>query len=85
MGKIETQQAGSLADVMTLHQQTFRLIDDIMMDVTDGCTTCNLMNQIAEITGRVGQLGGTPGYGGQALRQLTVLAEIGLQQVVKVL
>ena len=26
MGKIETQQAGSLADVMTLHQQTFRLI-----------------------------------------------------------
>ena len=83
--EVKTKQAGSLADVMTLHQQTFRLIDDIMMDVTDGCTTCSLMNQIAEVTGRVGQLGGAPGYGGQALRQLTVLAEIGLQQVVKVL
>ena len=54
MGKIKTQQAGSLADVMTLHQQTFRLIDDIIMDVTDGCAACSLVDDVAKITRRIG-------------------------------
>ena len=83
VGEVKTQQAGGLADVMTLHQQTFRLVDDIIVDVADGCTACCLMNDVAEISGRIGQLRGTPGNGGQALRELAVLAEICLQQVVK--
>ncbi len=33
--EFETQQAGGLADVMTLHQQTFRLIYYIIMDVAN--------------------------------------------------
>ena len=66
--KIETQQAGSLADVLTLHQQTFRLIDNIVVDVADGCATCGLVDNITEITGRIGQFGGTIGNGGQTVR-----------------
>ena len=31
--EVETEQAGCLADVVTLHQQTFRLIDNIVVDV----------------------------------------------------
>ena len=85
VGEIETEQAGGLADVVTLHQQTFRLIDYIIMYVTDSRATSGLVDDVAKITRRIGQLGGTPGYGGQALRQLTILTEIGLQQVVKVL
>ena len=66
--KIETQQAGSLADVLTLHQQTFRLIDNIVVDVADGCAACGLVDNITEITGRIGQFGGTIGNGGQTVR-----------------
>ena len=35
MRKIKAKQAGSLADVMTLHQQAFRLIYNIIMYVAD--------------------------------------------------
>ena len=70
MGEVETQQAGSLADVMTLHQQTFRLINYIIMYVTDGCTARGLMDNVTKVTGHIGQFGGTPCSGGQALRQL---------------
>ena len=66
--EIETQQAGSLADVLTLHQQTFRLIYNIVVDVADGCATCGLVDNITEITGRIGQFGGTIGNGGQTVR-----------------
>ena len=83
--EVETKQAGGLADVMTLHQQTFRLIDDVMVDVANGRASCGLVDDVAKIAGRIGQLGGAPGNGGQALRQLAVFAKIGLQQVVKAL
>ena len=66
--EIETQQAGSLADVLTLHQQTFRLIDNIVVDVADGCAACGLVDNITEIAGRIGQFGGTIGNGGQTIR-----------------
>ena len=49
MGKIETKQARSLVDVMTIHQQTFRLINDVVVDISDGCATCGLMNEVAKI------------------------------------
>ena len=65
MRKVKTQQARSLTDIMTLHQQTLRLIDDILMYVADSCSASGLMNDIAEISGRIGQLRGTPGNGGR--------------------
>ena len=83
MGKIETQQAGSLADVVPLHQQTFRLIDNVVVDVANGSATSCFVDNIAKITRRIGQFGGTPGNSGQTLRQLAVLTKIGLQQVMK--
>ena len=45
--EFETQQAGGLADVMTLHQQTFRLINNIIMYVTDGRAACCLVDNIS--------------------------------------
>lgn len=79
MGKVETQQAGGLADVMSLHQKTFRLIDDIIMYITDSSAARGLVDNVTKVSGRISQLGGTPGYSGQALRQLSVLAKIGMQ------
>ena len=64
MGEVETQQARGLADVMALHQQTFRLIDDVVMDISDGRAARCLVDDVAKVTGRVGQLGGTPCNGG---------------------
>ena len=83
VGEIETEQAGGLADVVTLHQQTFRLIDNVVVDVANSCATSCLVDDIAKITRRIGQFGGTPSDGWQALYQLTVLTKIGLKQVVK--
>lgn len=67
MREIKTQQAGSLADVMSLHQQTFRLIYYIMMDITDSRTACGFVDYVAKVTGRIGQLGGAPSDSWQTL------------------
>ena len=56
VGEIESEQARGLADVVTLHQQTFRLIDDIIMYVANGCAACCLMDDVAKVAGRIGQL-----------------------------
>ena len=56
MGKIETEEARGLADVVTVHQQALGLVDDIVMDVANGRSTCRLVDNIAEITWRIGQL-----------------------------
>ena len=48
--EVETEQAGSLADVMTLHQQTFRLVYNIVVDVADGRSTRCLVDDITKIT-----------------------------------
>ena len=83
MGKVETEQTGGFADVMTLHQQTLCLIDDVVVNVANGRASCCLVDDVAKIARRIGQFGGTPRDSRQALRQLAILAEIGLQQVLK--
>ena len=83
--EIETEQAGGLADVVPLHQQTFRLIDNVVVDVANSCATSCLVDDIAKVAWRISQFGGTPGNSGQTLHQLTVLTKIGLKQVVKAL
>ena len=85
VGEIESEQAGGLADVVSLHQQTFRLIDYIIMYVTDSRATSGLVDDVAKVAGRIGQFGSAPSDGRQPLHQLPVLTKIGLKQVVKAL
>ena len=83
MGKIEAQEARGFADVVAVHEQALGLVDDIVVDVADGRAACRLVDDVAEITRRIGQFRSAIGNGGQALSQLPILAEILLQQVVK--
>ena len=53
MGKVETQQAGGLADVMPLHQKTLRLIDDIIMYITDSSAARGLVDNVTKVSGRI--------------------------------
>ena len=85
VGEIESEQAGGLADVVTLHQQNFRLIDNVVVDVANSCATSCLVDNIAKITRRISQFESAPSDGRQTLHQLTVLTKIGLKQVVKAL
>ena len=56
MGKIEAQEARGLADVVTVHEQALGLVDDIIVDVTDGRSSRGFVDNIAEITRRISQL-----------------------------
>ena len=56
MGEIKTQEARGLTDVVTVHEQALGLVDDVVVDVTDGCSPCRLVDNVAEITWRIGQL-----------------------------
>ena len=56
MGIIEAQEARGLADVVAIHEQAFGLVDDIVVDVADGRSSCRLVDNVAEITRRIGQL-----------------------------
>ena len=81
--KIETEEARCLADVVPLHQQTLGLIDDIVVDVADCRAARCLVDDVAEIAWRICQLRSTVTDAGQTVRQLSVLAEIRLKQIVK--
>ena len=81
--KIETEEARCLADVVPLHQQTLGLIDDIVVDVTDSRSARCLVDDVTEIAWRICQLRSTVADAGQTVRQLSVLAEIRLEQIVK--
>ena len=56
MGKIEAEKARGLADVVAVHEQALGLVDDIVMDVADGRSSSRLVDNISEITRRIGQL-----------------------------
>ena len=73
MGEVEAQQEGSLADIVSLHQQTLCLVDDIVVNVANSRATSGLVDNIAKITRRIGQFGSAPSDGRQTLHQLTVL------------
>ena len=81
--KIETEEARCLADFVPLHQQTLGLIDDIVVDVADCCATRCLVDDVTEIAWRICQFRGTVADAWQTVRQLSVLAEIRLEQIVK--
>ena len=83
--EVKAQHAGGLVDVVALHQQALGLVDDVVVDVADGRTASCLVDEVSEITGRIGQFRGAIGDGGQAVKKLPVLAEVLLKQVVKTL
>ena len=56
MGEIKAQEARGLADVVTAHEQALGLVDDIVVNVADGRSTCRLVDNITEITWRISQL-----------------------------
>ena len=56
MGIIEAQEARGLTDIVTVHEQAFGLVDDVIVDVADGRAACRLVDDVAEITRRIGQL-----------------------------
>ena len=85
MGIIEAKEARGLTDIVAVHEQAFGLVDDVVMDVADGRSTCGLVDDVAEITRRIGQFRSAIGNGRKSLRQLPILAEILLKQVVKAL
>ena len=55
MGIIEAQEARGLADVVAVHEQALGLVDDIVVDVADGRSSCRLVDDVAEITWRISQ------------------------------
>ena len=56
MGKIEAEKPRGLTDVVTVHEQALGLVDDVIVDITDGRSSCGLVDDVAEITRRIGQL-----------------------------
>ena len=55
MGKIEAKEARGFADVVAVHEQAFGLVDDIVVDIADGRSSCGFVDDIAEITRRISQ------------------------------
>ena len=80
IGEFEAEEVGGFGDVVAVHQQALGLVDDVIVDVSDGRTTCGLVDDVAEVTRRIGQFGSAIGNGGQAMSQLPILAEILLEQ-----
>ena len=83
MWEVETEKTRCLTYVVTVHQQTLGLVDYVCVYVAYGSTACLPMHHIAKITWGISQFRGTIGYGGQTERELAVLTEILLQQIVK--
>ena len=82
---VEPQLTGCLTDVVAVHQQVLGLVDDVRMDMVDGRTARRLSDEVAKIVGRVGQLRSTEGHRWQTFVQLSALAEILVEQGMKLL
>ena len=80
IGEFEAEEVGGFGDVVTVHQQALGLVDDVIVDVSDGCAACGLVDDVAEVTRRIGQFGSTVSNGRQAMSKLPILAEILLEQ-----
>ena len=51
----EAQQMGRFADIVPMHQEAFTPFNYERMDVADCCTACSLVDQVAQIAGRIRQ------------------------------
>ena len=55
MWEVEAEQTRGLADVMALHEQTFGLVDDIIVDVANGCSAGGFVDEVAKVARGVSQ------------------------------
>ena len=49
IGKFEAEEVGGFGDVVTVHQQALGLVDDVIVDVSDGCAACGFVDDVAEV------------------------------------
>ena len=80
---LEAQQVGHFAYAEPFHQESLGLVDDEIMDVADGGAPGGLMDHVAEVTGRIGQLTCAPCNGWESLFMLQAFREIVYQQAVE--
>ena len=64
IGKFEAEEVRGFADVVAVHQQALGLVDDVVVDVSDGRASCGLVDDVAEVARGLGQLGSAVGDGG---------------------
>ena len=50
VGEFKAEEVGGFADVVSVHQQALGLIDDVVVDVSDGRTACSLVDDVAKVT-----------------------------------
>ena len=50
IGEFEAEEVGGFGDVVTVHQQALGLIDDVVVDVSDGRTACGFVDDVAKVT-----------------------------------
>ena len=81
----EAQQVGGLVDIMAVHQEVLSLIYHKGMDIADGGAAGSFVDNISQVTGRIGQLSGAVLDGGNAEFQLFAVQIIFPQQIVEAL
>lgn len=55
MWEVEAEQTRGLADVMALHEQTFGLVDYIIVDVANGCPAGGFVDEVAKVARGISQ------------------------------
>ena len=50
VGIVEAQQVSHLAHAQTFHQEIFGLVNHETVYITDGGSSCGMVNQITEVT-----------------------------------
>ena len=83
VGELETQQVGGFAHVVPVHQQILALFDHEGMDVADGRAAGGLVDDVAQIAGRVGQLSGAISDGRDSEVQLSAIQIVLPQKAVE--
>ena len=53
--ELEAQEVGGFVDVVTIHQEVLTLIYHKGMDIADGGAAGGFVDDVAQVTGRIGQ------------------------------
>ena len=83
--EFETEHMRGFIDVVSVHQEILALLDHERMDVADGGAAGGLVDDIPQITGRIGQFFGAVPDGGDAQVQLPALQIIVPEQLMEAL
>ena len=55
VGILKAKEIGHFANAEPLHQERFCLVNDKIVDIADCGPACCLVNQVAEVSGRIGE------------------------------